>query len=73
MVVFGHDLLYSGKVLVIVKSGCALAKWLCSCKVVVFGQTGCIREKVVVFGKIGCIRAKLVVLEQNLLSWSKSG
>ena len=52
--------------------------WLYSCKVVVFGQTGCICRmsflsgKLVVFGqnwlylgKSGCIRAKVVVFRQG--------
>ena len=36
-------------------------------KVVLFGQTSCIREKVVVFWKSGCIRAKVVVFGQKWL------
>ena len=53
-------------------------KLLYSGKVVVFGQSGCIRAIVVVFGqkllysgKIGCIRAKKVVLGQSGLIRSK--
>ena len=41
--------MYSGQ------SGCIWVKWLYSVKLVVFGQSGCIREVVVVFGKGGCI------------------
>ena len=44
-------------------------------KLVVFGQSGCIRKiwlysgKVVVFGKSRCIRSKVLVFEQKLLYW----
>ena len=34
--------------------------WLYSVKVVVIGQSGCIREKVVVFGQSCCNRKKLL-------------
>ena len=47
------------------KSGCLLAKWLYSCKEVVFGQNGCIRAELVVFGQSGCIRTKVVALVQS--------
>ena len=45
---------------------------LYSCKVVVFGQNCCIREKVVVFGQDGCIWAKVVELGQKLLYSGKA-
>ena len=57
MVVFGQDMLYSGKVVVF------LQNLLYSCK------SGCNRDKIavfgqsVVFGQSGCIRAKVVVFE----------
>ena len=49
------------------KSSCILAKWLYSCKVVVFRQSGCIRAKWLCSGKDSCIRAKVVVFGQNWL------
>ena len=56
------------------KSGCVLAKWLYSCKVVVFVQSGCIRVKMVVFGqkwlysgKSGFIGAKVFKFGQKWL------
>ena len=52
------------------QSGFNLAKWLYSRKVVVFGQSGCIRAKVVVLGQSGCIRAKVVLIGQM---WFYSG
>ena len=74
MVVFGQKLFYSGK------NGCIRAKGLVfrqmrlySGKMVVFGKSGCIREKVVVFGQNGCIRAKVVVFWQEWLYSSKKG
>ena len=63
MVAFGRKWFYSGK------SFCIRVK------VVVFGQSGCNREKVVLFvqkwlfsGKSGSIRTKVVVLGQKWLS-----
>ena len=35
-----------------------------SSKVVVLGQSGCIRAKVVVFGQGGCVWAKVVVSDK---------
>ena len=65
MVVIAEKWFYSGK------SGCIREK------VVVFGQSGCIRArsgciraKVVVFGQSGCIQAKVVVFVQK---WFFSG
>ena len=55
MVVFGEKWLYSGK------DGCNRANWLYSGKVVVFGQSGCIRVKWLYSSKSGSIRAKVVV------------
>ena len=43
---------------VVRRDGIILAKRLCSGKVVVFWQNGCIQEKTVVFGQIGYFRAK---------------
>ena len=79
VVLFGQKYFYLGKrlcilanVFVLVQGGCNCAKWLCSCKVVVFGQDGCVRAKVVVFGiklfywgKSSCIWAKVVVFGQK--------
>ena len=59
MVVFGQKEFYSGK------SGRIRAKWLCSGKVIVIGQGGCIREKRLYSGKCGCIRAKMVLFGQR--------
>ena len=65
MIVFGQKLLYSGKVNDIEQ------KWLSSCKVVVFMQSGnirekgCIRAELVVFGQCGCIRTNVVAFVQN--------
>ena len=60
--------LYSGKVVVLLESGCIRIK------VVVFGQklwhsgkSGYLRAKVVVFKKSGCFRAKVVVFGQKWL------
>ena len=61
------QMLYFGKVVVFEQI------WLYSCKVVVFGQTGCICRMSFLSGnwlysgKFGCIWAKVVVLEQKLL------
>ena len=49
------------------QSGCIWAKWFCSCKVGIFGQVGCIREKVVVIGQ------NLVVFGQKRMYSDKSG
>ena len=53
VVLFGKKLLCSGKrgytranLVVFVQGGCIWAKWLFSCKVVLFGQGGCNRGKV---------------------------
>ena len=52
-------------------------KWLCFDKVVVFGQSGCIRikwlylGKVVVFGHIGCFPAKFFFSGQGCNIWAK--
>ena len=87
MVVFWLKLLCSGKsgsvwanVVVFLQGECIWAKCLCSCKVVIFGQVGCIREKVVVIGqnllylgKRGCIRVKVVVIGKKLLFSDKMG
>ena len=72
MFVFGQKGLYSGKVVVIIKT------CLCSGKLVYSGISGCIwtkwfysgktcrnRAKVVVFVQMGCIRAKVVVYRQS--------
>ena len=40
------------------QTGSIRAKWLYSVKVVVFGQSGCIREGVIVFFQSGSIPAK---------------
>ena len=50
--------LYSTNVVVVRHFGINLAKRLCSGKVVVFCQNGCIQEKTVVFWKKCCLRAK---------------
>ena len=62
------------------KRGFILTKWLYPSKVVVFGQSGCIRAKVVVVGqnllysnKSGCNGAKVVVFGQKWLYSGKSG
>ena len=68
------------------KSGCILAKWLFSDKVVVLGQnrlclgkSGCIWEdllfsaKVVVLWQSGCTRSKVIVFDQNGCSRVKGG
>ena len=55
MVVFGQKWLYSSK------RCCNRQILLYLGKVVVFGQSDCIRAKVVVFGQGGCNRAKVVV------------
>ena len=65
MVVFGHI-------------GYIPAKLFFSGKMVVIGQSGCVRLKVVVFGKIGCIPAKwylgkVVVFGKKFLFLGKSG
>ena len=74
VVVFGQKLLCSGKsgcvwanVVVFVQGDCIWAKWFCSCKVGIFGQVGCIREKVVVIGQ------NLVVFGQKRMYSDKSG
>ena len=51
------------------KSGSILAKWLCSGKVVVFGQDASI-------GQNGCIRTKVVVFRKKFVfgqKWLYSG
>ena len=55
MVVFGEKWLYSGK------DGCIRTDWLYLGKVVVFGQSGCIRINRLCSSKSGSIRAKVVV------------
>ena len=74
VVVFVQKLLCSGKsgcvlanVVVFVQADCIWAKWFCSCKVGMFGQVGCIREKVVVIGQ------NLVVFGQKRMYSDKSG
>ena len=65
MVNFGQSGCILSKVVVFGLCGCILAKWLCSGKVVVFGQdasigqNGCIRTKVVVFRKMVVFGQKL--------------
>ena len=61
MVVFGHDLLYSGRVDVIGKSGCVLTKWLYSSKVVVFARGDLDLAKVIVFVKKWLYSGNVVV------------
>ena len=92
MVVFGQRWLYSGKggcnpakLLYSDKSGfnsgrscCIRAKWLYSCKVVVFGYQLCIKSvsikaNVVVSEQSGGILAKLVIFGQKSLNSGKSG
>ena len=48
------------------QSGCILAKWLFSDKVVVFGQSGCIRANLLYLRKSGCNQEKMVVLERKM-------
>ena len=60
MVVFGHSLLYSGKVVLFVQSGCIRPK------VVVFGQ------KLVLFGKKLLHWNKVVTCGQKWLCFGKS-
>ena len=55
MVVFGQKWFYSDY------SCCMRAKRLYSGNVVLFGQSGCIREKTLYLGKSSFIRAKNVV------------
>ena len=64
MVVFGQSGLFMGKSgciparwLYLGKSGCILVRCLLSCKVVVFGQSGCNRANWLCSGS-DCIRAK---------------
>ena len=52
MVVFGHEGLYLGKLVVFRKSGCIRATWLYSSQIDVFGQ------KWLYSGKSGCISTK---------------
>ena len=59
MVVFGQQWLYSGK------SCFILAMWLFSGKVVVFGESGCIRAKWLYSGKSGSIQEKVIVFKQS--------
>ena len=75
MVVFGQKRLYSVKFGCIwSRTGCTWAKWLFSCKVIVFWQGDCIRSKVVVIRcKSGCIWTKVVVFGQKWLYSGKSG
>ena len=83
----GQKMLYSGKVVVLGqkwfysgKSG-SIRQGGCNCtKVVVFGQSCCIKaKKVVLFEQSGCIGAKVVVFGkvfvfvQSGLYWGKSG
>ena len=68
MVLFEQKWLYRGKSgFSSNKSSCIRAKLLYSGKVVVLGESGCVRAKVVVFGESGFIRAKVVVFGQKLL------
>ena len=61
VVVFGQELLYSGK------RCCIRAKRLYSDKVIVFGEIVVIHQKWLYSGKKGCIRAKVVVFVQKWL------
>ena len=66
VVVVGQCSFIGKKVVVLRKSCSILAKWLYSGKVVVFGESGCIRAKVVLFGQSGCNHAKILVFFQKL-------
>ena len=58
---------YSGKEVLLEKSGCIRSKF------VFFGQNACILAKLFVFGQKGCIREKVEVFGEKLLYSGKSG
>ena len=79
VVIFGHKWLYSCKIgCSSGKSGCIGAKLLYSGKVVVFGQSscirenGCVREKFFYSRECSCIWANVVVVGQKLLYSGKN-
>ena len=82
MVLFGQKLLYSGKsgyiraktvlfgkMVVIEKSGSIQARWLHSCKVVIFGQKWLYSGKVIALGQYGCIRGKWLYSSKVVVFW----
>ena len=75
MVVFGQKWFYSGNKVVFGHCKVVVVVLIRRAKVVVLGQSCCIRAKVVVFGQsgFGCIGAKVVVFEQRWLYLGKSG